>query len=265
MILILYAPRLLHRRASSVHRQRPIYDRAVDSFTSVIRPNTRVQSFIDKARSELLPTPSASSSGYLAVHMRLGDSRPQSLRYGQQPIPVTEYVTGITQAIEVLGIDAQSKQAPLIVFAASDSVPAIQELRTLQSQSQASPVAWKVISLSDSAYPELRELAYPRLNGYEQSDWHMGGPEASVAADMDMQCSGQWTDEEKLRYMTGTVVDLALLSGLWPTRATDERVESVPPNAVVCGIQYVSLLSIVLFFFPFNIGCARLNHSLTPC
>jgi hypothetical protein len=209
----------------SVQRQRPIYERAVKSFTSVIKPNARVQSFIDAARTELLPSLPPSPTSYIAVHIRRGDLKPQSLRYGLQPIPVAEYATAISKAIDEFALCAPGDK-PLLIYAASDSVKAIDELEALQP-GDGPKCAWKVLSLTSSTSPEIRELVYPRPDGYKQNDW--SGSKAML-----------WTDEERVRYTTGMVVDLALLSGLWPPTANDNT-GSITPSAVVCGVKCVPI------------------------
>ena len=219
----------------SVQRQRPIYERAVKSFGSVIKPNARVRAFIAAARSELLPSstglldhvdfdvPAHAPAPYVAVHMRHGDLKPLSLRYGLQPIPVSDYAAGISKAIDELALRA-SADKPLIIYAASDSVKAVEGLQTFQP-GNGPACACKVVSLRSSASPEIRELAYPSLDGYRQDDW---------AGSMAML----WTDEERVRYTTGMIVDLALLSGLWPS-ITNGNTESMTPSAVICGIKCV--------------------------
>jgi len=221
----------------SVQRQRPIYERAVDSFTSVIKPNARVRAFIEAVRTELLSpqepieppsgyanldvtTPAPTS--YVAVHMRHGDIKPQALRYGLRPIPTEEYATGIYNAINEFALDAP-RDKPLIVYAASDSAKAIDELKALKRGGDRNKSPWKVVSLRSSASPEIRELVYPRLDGYEQNDW--AGSKAML-----------WTDEERVRYTTGMIVDLALLSGLWQSTSNESK-DSIAPSAVVCGVK----------------------------
>jgi len=157
--------------------------------------------------------------------MRHGDLKPQAMRYGLRPIPTDEYATGICNAIDKLALDAPRDNKPLIVYAASDSAKAIDELKALNRDGDRNKSPWKVVSLGSSASPEIRELVYPRLDGYEQNDW------ASSRAML-------WTDEERVRYTTGMIVDLALLSGLWQS-TTNESTESITPVAVVCGVKCV--------------------------
>lgn len=230
------------RFALGVQRQRPIYERAVKSFASTIKPNARIRSFIDKARSELLPSPpssadsSESPTSYIAVHMRNGDSKPQSSRYGQQPIPATDYAVGISKAISDLQLSATNESSRITVFVASDSVRAVEELESWQPEPSVGKTAWRVISLRSSAYPELRELVYPRLDGYQQKDWR-----GSRASELGLH----WTDEERVRYTTGMIVDLALLSGLWPSTSSsigaesESEITSAIPSAAICGVKCV--------------------------
>lgn len=226
-----------HRRATSVQRQRPIYERARSSFTSLIRPNPRVQSFVDQARTELLPSPTEGE--YLATHMRQGDTRPRSSRYGQQPIPVEEYVAGIEKAMSE--VELSPSETPLVVYAASDSPRALLELESRSSESS----SYRITSLLSSTSPTLRELVYPRLSGYAQIDWHFGALASSDSIPMDFSDdddgNGMWTLEERERYTMGMLVDFALISGLWPSADTVTGEEGEGgPAAIVCGMKYVS-------------------------
>ncbi|KAF8308955.1 hypothetical protein DL93DRAFT_2086299 [Clavulina sp. PMI_390] len=245
--------------ARSVHRQRPMYDRAVNSFTSIIRPNARVQALIDQARYELLPhasSPSPSRSktelkvtksddapfgSYIAVHMRQGDAHPKNLRYGMKAIPVLSHVEGISKAITDFKFaipTGSSSNAPFVVYAASDSAQALDELtRLAEKESTVSPSGkkWDVVSLRTSKSFELRELAYPAELGYVQDDWSFPGPTSNGAGVIDRgEMRGRWTSEEVMRYSTGMLVDLALLSGLWQDHNAGAKA-AVLPGAAVCG------------------------------
>src|SRR5687768_3564014 len=123
---------MMTRHARGVQRQRPIYTRALDSFKNTIRPNKRVSSLIQTARSSLLSHVSLSSplliqenGTYISVHIRRGDSSSQSWGYGGKPLPVSEYVSAVEK---ILGEDGQvdaaltsseSEKKP-VVFIASD-------------------------------------------------------------------------------------------------------------------------------------------------
>ena len=158
--------------------------------------------------------------------MRHGDLKPQSLRYGLQPIPVGEYANGISEAIDEFALCAPTDK-PLVIYAASDSVEAINDLQALQSSERPPKCARKVVSLASSRSPEIRELVYPRLDGYRQNDW--SGSKAML-----------WTDEERVRYTTGIIVDLALLGGLWQPTA-NEGTGLIIPSAVICGVKCVPI------------------------
>jgi hypothetical protein len=158
-------------------------------------------------------------------------------------IPIADYVSGVAAAIEEFALTALPGN-PLTVFVASDSALAIDEFKEKVKEWTASTRAnnprkaidVEVVSLATSDDGELRALAFPELDGYEQGDW---SPDSSIGNGHDGGREIYTAGDDKIT-TTGMIVDLALLSGLWGGSEYEEE-GTITPSAAVCAIKYVLL------------------------
>jgi hypothetical protein len=137
----------------------------------------------------------------------------QSWEYRGLPVPIPEFLEAV---VREEGHQRPETLQP--IFVASDDAPSLDEFSTAL---QAKPgMRRKVVSLHTSGVPELRALSYPSENrsGYRQVDWDDNGIR-------------QWSPVERVRYTSGMIVDLALLTGLWTDMA------SQIPSATICTIK----------------------------
>lgn len=208
----------------------------------------------------------------MSVHIRQGDTRPQDQRYHQKAMPVSVYARGLNRAIDTFVPQSSTLPSKVKVWVGSDSARALDEFETVGCDGTVGEGCdkWEVYSLRRSERPEVREMVYPLVDGYFQSDWNaelelfdasvaeassigaighgnglIGAAHAEgVASDKRDGSGGEmWTDEEKVRYTSGMIVDLALLSGLWDGRYGEEAGSGNGIDAMICGIRYVQLRS----------------------
>jgi hypothetical protein len=180
-----------------------------------MRPNAQATGLIDAARTEfigmLLPdrkVPQVSQQetpdqhSFIGVHIRRGDRLAVSWAYHGGYVPVPNYAEAAQKTWRrLVSNDTSSKP---VVYIASDSP-------TAQLQfTDALPDAL-VYSLRESSRPELKELA--SKEEYVQSKF------------------GELSEEERIKATHGAIVDFALVSGVWSTKA------GIVPVATVCTIS----------------------------
>ncbi|KAI0964082.1 hypothetical protein AcW1_000984 [Taiwanofungus camphoratus] len=211
-----------------LHRQKPIFDRALQSLTETIRPNGHSAALIRAARSEIasiLSLPEAVHSNgnpdpYISVHIRRGDRKAESWAFHNSYVPLGNYVQATRDTWERLYINSTSPTsasdpaptsapnhfpAPPITYVASDSPDALRDFLA------AFPSSTAVFALDLSTDPDLRGLAPQRE--YVQEEFEME------------------EEDERIRLTRGMIVDLAIMSGLWAWEG------EVVPGAVICTIS----------------------------
>jgi len=188
-----------------LNKAHPIFKAAEKSFESAIRPNAHNLDLIKTARGQLSAfLRQEGAETYFAAHIRRGDRKSAHLGYPNGRIPLSNYLEGVQYTRSKLHKeDAKKQQA--VVYLASDSPAAFEEFKA----------AYKgpVFSLFSVADQSLRELASPR--DYFQSEF----------VSMD--------SHTRTRSTRGMILDLALLSGLWPNE------KSLQPAATICAIRYI--------------------------
>ncbi|KAI0706126.1 hypothetical protein BC835DRAFT_1312469 [Cytidiella melzeri] len=217
-----------------IHRQKPIFDRAAESFKQTIRPNAHNAELIRSARMEIasilsLPTnpgPARHESSpepktaedelhehnpdpYIAVHIRRGDRKTGFFPHGREHLPLQDYVKATQDTWsrlyhENISDPEPTFPAPPISYVGSDSHAAAHEFAS------AFPSSTAVFSLDSSTNADLRALA-PQ-GEYVQEEFNL----------LD--------EPDRIRLTRGMVVDLAMLSGLWAWPG------EVVPGATVCTI-----------------------------
>ncbi|KAF8203871.1 hypothetical protein BJ912DRAFT_1052647 [Pholiota molesta] len=208
----------------NLNRLKPIFNSALDSFKSTIRPNIDVQGLIRLARNELYDflgevseRDEAANSIYVGTHVRRGDRKSLSYTYKDRKIPLSEYLSAITATWTRLHPGPQSRNAP-VVYLATDSPEARQKFGELYEG--------ETFSLFDTADPALRALASPREYNQTQFD------ELSV--------------QSRITATKGMLVDLALVSGLWANE------KDMVPDATICALS-----STVCRLTPIGLGWER--------
>ncbi|KAI0354634.1 hypothetical protein OH77DRAFT_1521536 [Trametes cingulata] len=239
-----------------MHRLRPIFERARESFQEVIRPNARTASLIRAARKELadllsLPSypvdePSVEATGedglpvrtakedptvkqqlYIAVHIRKGDRVPDGyVFYKDKQIPLEKYVEGAKETWERLYVPAN---------ASSGSVSGDAEERPNVSSGRpdhypAAPIIW----LASDSPAAAREFvaSFPPATAVFSLE-HNTNTELRALAPVHEYVQAEFEQEpleERIRLTRGMIVDFAMLSGMWAWPG-----ETVPA-AVVCGV-----------------------------
>ncbi|KAJ7024424.1 hypothetical protein C8F04DRAFT_969001 [Mycena alexandri] len=209
--------------AHSLNRMRNIFNFAWQSFENVIRPNDQSARLIQQARSELqekvidhYQNPRSFKGfkgdgpvmGYIGVHIRRGDRSPAWTVYGQQYLPLSEYLDGVVDSWSRLGLELSpdNNLVQPFVYIASDSPQAEKEFAAMFSPE-------RVSSLSRSRHQELRALASP--GDYYQDDF------MKLPRDIQVQAT------------RGMIVDFAVLSGAW------SKPGHLIPDATVCAISSV--------------------------
>jgi hypothetical protein len=199
-----------------------MFNRAWQSFETTIRPNAHSLEQIQWAREEVLEkmtvhyqnprsfkgvTDDGPEMGYLSVHIRRGDREPAWRVYGQEYLPLSDYVESVVESWTRLGLEvsADDKLVQPFVYIASDSPAVVKEFAEFFSPE-------RVFSLSKSRREELRLLASPQQ--YFQ-DIFMTLP-----------------DPIRIQATLGMIVDFALLSGAW---ATDG---DLIPDGTICAVRY---------------------------
>ncbi|KAK0222529.1 hypothetical protein EDD85DRAFT_779310 [Armillaria nabsnona] len=187
--------------AHSTNRLKPIYDFAAGSLRNTIIPNTENTRLINSAQEEV----ALLSSTYLSAHLRRGDRKPSSYEYHGSYVPTKDFFDALDDAATRL----QRSDHPSLVYLASDSLTALEELSSLLSS---------VYSLSRSTNAELKSLASP--GEYFQGDFD------------------KYDLETRIKATRGMIVDFALLSGAWIQGGPDAIVCTV--SSVVCKLSAVA-------------------------
>ena len=199
----------IFRYAIAINRLKPIFESALQSFESTIRPNAHNLELIKLTQDEFRATvhdvqvDNLSKLTYLAVHVRRGDRKPASYGFLDNKIPLYLYMDGVKDTWTRLHTGHESKANPVVYFA-SDSSAAEQQFSKLYDG--------PTFSLFATAHPRLRALASPRE--YYQNTFN----------ELDI--------EYRVLATRGMVVDLAMVSGLWASG------EDILPQANVCSIRY---------------------------
>lgn len=219
-----------------VNRQKPIFERALESFKQTIRPNAHNAELIRSARMEIasllnLPTTPPSSQHdnpevsqeksaeeqlhdhnpdpYIAVHIRRGDRKTAWVPHAGKHLPLEDYVQATYDTWNRLYSQNASTRDdvfpdPPITYVASDSHAGAHEFAS------AFPSSTAVFSLDSSTNPDLRALAPQGEYVQEEFD--------------------ELDEADRIRLTRGMVVDLALLSGLWAWPG------EVVPGANICTL-----------------------------
>ncbi|KAI0095105.1 hypothetical protein BDY19DRAFT_916313 [Irpex rosettiformis] len=219
-----------------INRQKPIFERASESFKQTIRPNAHNAELIRSTRMEIAATlniqttlsPSQHKDSdisqmksaeqqlhehnpdpYVAVHIRRGDRKTGWVPHGGKHLPLEDYVQATYNTWSRLYSQNASTRDdvfpdPPITYIASDSHAAAHEFAS------AFPPSTAVFSLDSSTNPDLRALAPQGEYVQEEFD---GLDEA-----------------DRIRLTRGMVVDFALLSGLWAWPG------EVVPGATICTL-----------------------------
>ncbi|KAJ7155900.1 hypothetical protein C8R43DRAFT_1125809 [Mycena crocata] len=222
-----------YRYGHNLIRFKDMFNFAWQSFDKTIRPNARSAELIHSTRQELLDkltkhygnpprtfkgTPSdGPAMGYLGVHIRRGDRYPAWHVYGQQYIPLSDFVDGVVESWTRLGLElsADNNLVQPFVYIASDSYDAEKEFAASFSPE-------RTFSLPSSKSAELRDLASP--GEYFQENWK------------------KLDEEVRVQATRGMVVDFAILSGAWAQDGDlipDGTVCTV--SSVVCKLSAVAL------------------------
>lgn len=141
------------------------------------------------------------NSLFISVHIRRGDRQTSSYLFPDRRIPTPNYIDAVrSHHTDVLPV----------VYLATDSPAAHREFAEL--------FEGVVFSLYDTDEARLRAIASP--GEYYQQQFES----------LDLQ--------QRILATRGMIVDLALLSGLWPGN------DRLKPNAVICGLRLVLKLVI---------------------
>jgi hypothetical protein len=192
-----------------LNRLKPIFQSALESFTSTIFPTSANRALIKLARESfsafLHDHGTKSDLHFVTTHIRRGDRKTRSYSFPGRKVPAQNYIDAIQSTWSRLH---HSKTFPA-VYLATDSPEAHEEfIRSYEG------VVYSLFTAPDS---RLRALASP--GEYYQNRF----------SELDLQT--------RITATSGVIVDLALLSGLWP----DE--EELVPNAVICAIRLASYSS----------------------
>ncbi|KAJ7070693.1 hypothetical protein C8F01DRAFT_390598 [Mycena amicta] len=209
----------------NLNRLKPMFDFAWETLQTIIKPSATSAELIKWAREELQEIISNHyqnprsfkdapqdyefrSMGYIGVHIRRGDRMPSWRVYGQQYVPVSEYVDGVVSAWSRLGLElsVDDKLVQPVAYIASDSPAVIDEFSASFSPD-------RLFSLAASKRKELRELASP----------------GEYVQDLFMKLE----NDVRVRATRGMIVDFALLSGAWANTG------DLIPDATVCGLSSV--------------------------
>lgn len=208
-----------NRYGHNVNRLKPIFDFAVQSFTTTIRPNAQNVDLIQRTRKEMLAFLNVVNKGravdniiYSGAHIRRGDRQTLSYSFPDRRVPIADYLKGVTSTWSHLHTGALASITP-VVYLATDSPDARHQF----SQQYQELYQGETFSLYDTTDPMLRALASPAE--YDQSTFD---------AQFDLQ--------SRIRATRGMIVDLALVSGLWLTN------NDITPEFTVCAMRYVLIL-----------------------
>ena len=197
-----------------MNRLKPIFEFAEESFTSLIIPNTANRALIKLARDKLssvlhnVDREADDKALFVSVHIRRGDRKTSSYLFPDRRIPIPNYVDSITSAWARL----HNTDVLPVVYLATDSPAAHQEFADL--------FEGVVFSLYDTDEARLRDIASP--GEYYQQQFEALDPQQRILA------------------TRGIIVDLALLSGLWPGN------DGLKPDAVICGLRLVNRSYVIM-------------------
>ncbi|KAK7695085.1 hypothetical protein QCA50_002275 [Cerrena zonata] len=220
--------------AHEINRMKPIFERAVGSFRTTIRPNAHNAALIRAAREEIVSTLSLPKherpsdpdpkdadpetivtrhhpDPYVAIHVRRGDKKASSFPHRGSYVPLEDYAAATHETWSRLfnndSISPKADHFPSapIAYIASDSHAAVDELKS------AFPTSAAVFSLHTSTNSELRALASQKE--YVQKEFN------------------EETEEERIRLTRGMIVDFALLSGFWAWEG------EIVPGATICTLS----------------------------
>ncbi|KAF5312252.1 hypothetical protein D9619_002767 [Psilocybe cf. subviscida] len=202
------------RYGHNVNRLKPIFDFAVQSFATTIRPNAQNFDLIQKTRKELSTFLQVVNKGrnvdniiYTGTHIRRGDRKTLSYSFQDRRVPIADYLKGVATTWSHLHSGALASITP-VVYLATDSPDARHQF----SQQYQELYQGETFSLYDTTDPTLRALASPAE--YDQSTFD---------AQFDLQ--------SRIRATRGMIVDLALVSGLWLTG------NDITPESTVCAMS----------------------------
>lgn len=192
-----------------LNRLKPIFDTSGQSLKSVIIPNKWNTELIHLARKELSAfiqevneRDNTASPVYVATHIRRGDRKTLSYSFPDRKIPTQDYSDAVASTWTRLHPNSAS-QTP-VVYLATDSPAVYDEFSQLYQG--------EFFSLFDAADPRLRPLASP--GEYFQKTFN----------ELDVH--------ERITATRGMIVDLAIVSGLWPAEDAE-----IVPDAVVCALR----------------------------
>lgn len=225
------------RYSHEVNRLKPIFDRALESFTQTIRPNAHNAELIRSARNEISatlslpphPTPldpdahptavpdaetllaQHHTDPYIAVHIRRGDRHAANFPYRGKYVPLDHYVSATKDAWARLYSSESTYSthypSPPITYIASDSPESLTEFV------KSFPSSTAVFALDMSTNHELKALAPKHEYFQERFD--------------------NEDEDERIRLTRGAIVDFAMVSGMWAWEG------DVLPGATVCTLTYV--------------------------
>ncbi|KAJ3518015.1 hypothetical protein NLJ89_g137 [Agrocybe chaxingu] len=191
-----------------LNRLKPVFEFALHSFNSTIIPNAKNMELIHLARTELASfirdidsRQGVSGSPYLSVHIRRGDRKTLSYTFPDRKIPLEDYLTSLKSTWSRL--HPQEKDAFPVVYLATDS-PNVHRQFSEKYEGE-------TFSLHEAPNSRLRDLASP--GEYYQNRFNDLGLQSRITA------------------TRGVIVDLALISGLWPERNAHS------PDAVICAMS----------------------------
>jgi hypothetical protein len=192
-----------------LNRLKPIFKSAEESFASTIVPNSVNKDLIKLARQKLLillsdvnQWPNHLHLPFVSTHIRRGDRKTLSYSFPDRSIPIQNYA----DAIKLTWSRLHNDDALPVVYLATDSPEVHQDFTQLYHG--------VVFSLFDIHEPRLHALASP--GEYYQEHF----------ARMDLL--------SRITATRGMIVDLAVLSGLWPSE------DAIKPDAVICALRSTS-------------------------
>jgi len=169
---------------SDLERYKPIYDRARESFGLTILPSPTVREHLDSLRATQGNVP------YIGVHIRRGDRFAGNQKWNHDYVPVAEYSNAVSKVWQELRETEEGLGGSPNVYIATDSQAAYEDFKALSTAPDA------VTGLFDAETTTLRYMA--QTSGYIQPLWEKRS-----------------RIEERMRWTTGMILDLAMISGLW--------------------------------------------------
>ena len=227
------------RYARDLRRLKPIYTNSQRSLTRTIRPNAVNSALISSARAEITSLSELSwddksqtdpdwdgnseSKGpaYFGVHVRRGDRKAEAFPNVGKYVPLRSYVKAV-EATWTRLVDSDSGSGdddadsggrlPPVVWLATDAPEVVEKFTNLMKNGDP-----RVLSLSTSINAQLQAIA--SRQAYVQDEF------------------AQRPAEERVRETRGMIVDLAMISGLWPEESDVAGADASVPAAVVCTLR----------------------------